>query len=222
MAVLGPRCGRVFAAAFSPFAALVGSIRLGLRWPGGKALRVKRFGRRAWERSNSGPSGLPVGSWATGRRSVVVSGRCAVMRRLTHEDGWSDAWAIGTVGRQPRHGQRGSPIPGAASVRDNVPRRSPVIWPVRPRSRSSVGERPPHTRKVAGSIPAGTTSKAPVQRSFSELQADHFGASADGHRAKIGPTVRTIQTDGRRAHPTPRRPCPVRRRRDRRIRAPSR
>ena len=91
-----------------------------------------------------------------------------------------------------------------------------------PRSRSSVGERPPHTRKVAGSIPAGTTSKAPVQRSFSELQADHFGASADGHRAKIGPTVRTIQTDGRRAHPTPRRPCPVRRRRDRRIRAPSR
>jgi hypothetical protein len=39
-----------------------------------------------------------------------------------------------------------------------------VVRPVRsridgaPRSRSSVGERPLHTRKVAGSIPAGTTT----------------------------------------------------------------
>ena len=36
-----------------------------------------------------------------------------------------------------------------------------VVRPVRSisRSRSSVGERPPHTRKVAGSKPAGTTTQ---------------------------------------------------------------
>ena len=36
------------------------------------------------------------------------------------------------------------------------PRYQPVVMPIR--SRGSVGERPLHTRKVAGSIPAGTTT----------------------------------------------------------------
>ena len=34
-----------------------------------------------------------------------------------------------------------------------------LIFDVVPRSRSSGGERPPHTRKVTGSIPVGTTVK---------------------------------------------------------------
>jgi hypothetical protein len=41
-----------------------------------------------------------------------------------------------------------------------------LIFDVVPRSRSSGGERPPHTRKVTGSIPVGTTIKPPVQTGF--------------------------------------------------------
>jgi hypothetical protein len=36
---------------------------------------------------------------------------------------------------------------------------SVITFDVVPRSRSSGGERPPHTRKVTGSIPVGTTIK---------------------------------------------------------------
>jgi hypothetical protein len=35
-----------------------------------------------------------------------------------------------------------------------------LVFPVDPRSRSSGGERPPHTRKVTGSIPVGTTHES--------------------------------------------------------------
>ena len=56
-------------------------------------------------------------------------------------------------------------IPAAQAVRDNLrPRKKdcfdqPFLFF---RSRGSVGERPLHTRKVAGSIPAGTTSSLPL------------------------------------------------------------
>ena len=129
-------------------------------WPSAawrKGVAHQKIRQAGVDREIRGPSSPSLGSWAMVAGRSWVSGRCAVMRRGTYVDGSSDAWAIGTVGRRPRYGQRGSPIPEPASVRDNVPRRSPVIWPVHPRSRSSVGERPPHTRKVAGSIPAGTT-----------------------------------------------------------------
>lgn len=43
------------------------------------------------------------------------------------------------------------------------------------RSRSSVGERPPHTRKVAGSKPAGTTTKPPGSRGFRVFWVDRGG-----------------------------------------------
>ena len=42
--------------------------------------------------------------------------------------------------------------------------RSVITFDVVPRSRSSGGERPPHTRKVTGSIPVGTTSIVAVQQ----------------------------------------------------------
>ena len=44
------------------------------------------------------------------------------------------------------------------AARASVRRRSPAGTWLGVRSRGSVGERPLHTRKVAGSIPAGTTS----------------------------------------------------------------
>jgi hypothetical protein len=52
-----------------------------------------------------------------------------------------------------------------------------------PGSRSSVGERPPHTRKVAGSIPAGTTPKTPVQGVISRARLQ-IGKNFEG---VIGP-----------------------------------
>ncbi|MEY2583230.1 MAG: hypothetical protein QOE09_3079 [Ilumatobacteraceae bacterium] len=58
---------------------------------------------------------------------------------------------------------------------------------MRPRSRSSVGERPPHTRKVAGSIPAGTTPKKPSSEVFSKAR-NHLGLRATrtgGRRARV-------------------------------------
>ena len=55
-------------------------------------------------------------------------GRCAVNAPgPSREDGPSEARARGMVGLQACDGKRRSPIPGLASVRDNVPRRSPVI-----------------------------------------------------------------------------------------------
>ena len=115
-----------------------------------------------------------------GDESPLSRGLGSVHRdgRPTLEDGSGGTRASGTVGRQRRDGKRGSPIPGLASVRDNVPRRSPVIWPVHPRSRSSVGERPPHTRKVAGSIPAGTTTKSRPANFATYVAADNAGCSS--------------------------------------------
>lgn len=44
-----------------------------------------------------------------------------------------------------------------------------LIFDVVPRSRSSGGERPPHTRKVTGSIPVGTTQIVADQPLFSRI-----------------------------------------------------
>jgi hypothetical protein len=48
------------------------------------------------------------------------------------------------------------------------------------RSRSSVGERPPHTRKVAGSIPAGTTTKCQLHGTVAVIEAGFSSSSASG------------------------------------------
>src|SRR5262249_20799607 len=51
--------------------------------------------------------------------------------------------------------------------RQPCPVRSNRRYPRSPRARSSAGERPLHTREVAGSIPAAPTERAPVTGGFS-------------------------------------------------------
>lgn len=152
-----------------------------------KGVAHQKIRQASMDRGIRGPSSPPVGPWATGHPSVMVVGRCAGPWR---EGVRVEHRSPGTVGRQARDGQRRSPVPGLASVRDNVPRRSPVIGRCTPRSRSSVGERPPHTRKVAGSIPAGTTSKTAEQSRFcgGPLQVGRVH-SADLYRFGVGASV---------------------------------
>src|SRR5215475_6051927 len=57
-------------------------------------------------------------------------------------------------------------------------RRSVLIFDVVPRSRSSGGERPPHTRKVTGSIPVGTTQISAGHRIFSYPISDFSSTTA--------------------------------------------
>jgi hypothetical protein len=54
-------------------------------------------------------------------------------------------------------------------------RRSVLIFDVVPRSRSSGGERPPHTRKVTGSIPVGTTHQSPRSKLTFHLPHPRYG-----------------------------------------------
>jgi hypothetical protein len=84
------------------------------------------------------------------------------------------------------------------------------------RSRSSVGERPPHTRKVAGSKPAGTTTEAQFKDGFrwgwcSLRRRD--SRSSGPYPAKRFGSIRRVITEARRWHRVPRRCRPVRRRR---------
>ena len=59
------------------------------------------------------------------------------------------------------------------------------------RSRGSVGERPLHTRKVAGSIPAGTTTKPVARCQFGRfpIQRLHLGMTQSD---TLGREVRTV------------------------------
>src|SRR5690606_6674456 len=78
----------------------------------------------------------------------------ARLRSLTIVDG-DDAAQIPPIERCLDQG-----ILGVAGRRANLRRRPAVALAERSvRSRSSAGERPPHTRKVTGSIPVGTTTK---------------------------------------------------------------
>ena len=89
------------------------------------------------------------------RRPIHVRhrrGTAPSLRQITSA-GTSDAPAWGREAWSER-GARFRSSPSPVLIFDVVERV--------PRSRSSVGERPPHTRKVAGSIPAGTTSKTPA------------------------------------------------------------
>src|SRR5215213_11253214 len=67
-----------------------------------------------------------------------------------------------------------------------------LIFDVVPRSRSSGGERPPHTRKVTGSIPVGTTNIAAVHTLFSRPQR---GVRAQ-YVPNMAPTERVVPAAG--------------------------
>ena len=88
------------------------------------------------------------------------------------------------------------------SSRANLRRRSTS------RSRSSVGERPPHTRKVAGSKPAGTTTESPVQRWFSPgmvlIAPPRFKIIRRISAKRFG-SIRRVITEARRCRPVRRR-----------------
>jgi hypothetical protein len=57
------------------------------------------------------------------------------------------------------------------------------------RSRSSVGERPPHTRKVAGSQPAGTTTKNPSSKMVFAGDGAHCAVAIQDYPANIRTNV---------------------------------
>ena len=66
------------------------------------------------------------------------------------------------------------PYSAEMSLRANLrPRQVATVRCAR-RSRGSVGERPLHTRKVAGSIPAGTTTKPPLDGGLTECRCSAF------------------------------------------------
>ena len=75
------------------------------------------------------------------------------------------------------------------AVRASLRRRSPS----RRRSRGSVEERPLHTRKVAGSIPAGTTENLPLSEAIirRNMQLGHtaYGPTVAGHGKDVPKNV---------------------------------
>ena len=83
-----------------------------------------------------------------------------------------------------------------------------VVRPVRSgaRSRSSAGERPPHTRKVTGSIPVGTTTHLFSSEAISRL-ANEICATSVRRRARTRAPM-ALLAPGRLRLPDPRRNRP--------------
>ena len=73
------------------------------------------------------------------------------------------------------------------AARARVRPRSPAGSWLGARSRGSVGERPLHTRKVAGSIPAGTTTIAAAQDPSRRFFGLLWPSRVNVHGANMGP-----------------------------------
>jgi hypothetical protein len=86
------------------------------------------------------------------------------------------------------------------AARASLRPRSPASAWLGAGSRGSVGERPLHTRKVAGSIPAGTTRR--ITRSQGYLPLGTRGRSAHSPRVIRRLSSVTVSRRARRAHPS--------------------
>lgn len=99
------------------------------------------------------------------------------------------------------------PYSAEMSLRANLrPRQVATVRCAR-RSRGSVGERPLHTRKVAGSIPAGTTTNPLLEARSCSRPSGRNGSSFSGTPGPAGLANAHIVSNTAWREP----PCPVRR-----------
>ena len=118
-----------------------------------------------------------------------------------------DRVTAGLPAAQPGHGERRLPVPDSAPVRDNVPRRSPVIL----RCTHGLVAQWESVRLTRGRSLVRYQPGPPVSPILRMPFLSRWAITWTCRPGPVGPTVTTAQTDGRRAHPTQSKACRVRR-----------